>query len=112
MTPWHRFWLPQGDDLSPSLPRDAALWTPQALAETQRAFWQQAALATEDWWRFCRSAWPSVADPPPAGAVAPRPVAEAKQATTRSTPARKTRPRSQAAPPAAAPRPRRAARGA
>lgn len=70
MTPWHRFWFQRHDDGN-AQSRDAALWTPQAITETQRALWQHAAQATEDWWRYWRSLWPSVPPLPPAGVVEP-----------------------------------------
>lgn len=68
MTPWHRFWFPHGDE-APAPTRDAALWTPQALADTQRALWLQATHAAEQWWRFWRLSWPGVPLQPPAGVV-------------------------------------------
>ncbi|EWS58604.1 hypothetical protein Y694_03518 [Methylibium sp. T29-B] len=70
MTPWHRFWFPDGDSV-PSPTRDAALWTPQALAESQRVLWQQAAEATEAWWRYWRLAWPALPGVVPARPVVP-----------------------------------------
>lgn len=116
MTPWHRYWFQHGDEAGgPS--RDAALWTPQALAETQRAFWQQAAQATEAWWRYWSSAWPGVPTQPPAGSVTPlaaaaaTPAAAAGRAASTARPARKTSPPRRGAAPPARPRPQRAARG-
>ena len=63
MNPW-RFWYPHHhqDTAAPkagSTP-DSALWSPQAIAQVQREFWQHTAHATEDWWRYWRSLWPQV----------------------------------------------------
>lgn len=119
MTPWHRFWFPDGDS-RPSPTRDAALWTPQALAETQRAMWQHATQATEAWWRYWRAAWPSLPAQGPVGTVvppsAPAPVrmpAEAHADAPPPTRRRKAATRTPAAHPTVNPpsRPRRAARG-
>lgn len=95
MTPWHRFWFPRGED-GKTQSRDAALWTPQAIAEAQRAYWQHAAQATEDWWRYWRSLWPSVPVQPPAGVVTPPvPAAEQPESATarpaKPTPVRRQR---------------------
>ncbi len=95
MTPWHRFWFPQHEDDAPAPMRDAALWTPQALADAQRGLWQQAAQATEDWWRFWQTAWPSLPGQPPVGMVvapideeaAPEPPTQPSLASTRRKPA-------------------------
>jgi hypothetical protein len=107
MTPWHRFWFPHGDE-SPAPTRDAALWTPQAIAETQRAMWQHMLQATEDWWRFVRAGWPNLPVQPPAGQVVPPPdEAEAPAPVVRKAIAA----RRSAAKAAVPPRPRRAARG-
>lgn len=106
MTPWHRFWFPDGDSV-PSPTRDAALWTPQALAESQRVLWQQAAEATEAWWRYWRLAWPVV--PPSPLSVTPLRVASTPATTHGRSMARKRPATPTAAPPSA--RPRRAARG-
>jgi hypothetical protein len=74
MTPW-RFWFPPSSDnaAAPKAEpvRDAVLWSPQAIVQAQRDFWQQTAHVTEDWWRYWRSLWPSVPVQPPAGVVAP-----------------------------------------
>lgn len=56
MTPWHRFWFPHLDE-EPDLTRDAALWSPQALADVQQALWRTAAQASENWWRYWSDAW-------------------------------------------------------
>jgi hypothetical protein len=101
MSLW-RFWYPDKDDETASKTRamrDAALWTPQGLAETQHAFWQHTAQATENWWRYWRSLWPSMAQPP-AGVVAP------------PRPTETTTPPAAHAPPAAARGHRSAARAA
>ena len=116
MTPWHRFWFPDGDSV-PSPTRDAALWTPQALAETQRVLWQQAAEATEAWWRYWRLAWPGLPGAVPARPVvppSPPAVVPLRVAATPTAPHRRSVTRKTAAsrPPAGTPaRPRRAARG-
>jgi hypothetical protein len=116
MTPWHRFWFPDGDSV-PSPTRDAALWTPQALAETQRVLWQQAAEATEAWWRYWRLAWPGLPVAVPARPVvppSPPAVVPLRVAATPTAPHRRSVTRKTAAsrPPAGTPaRPRRAARG-
>lgn len=110
MTPWHRFWFPHADE-TPVPTRDAALWTPQAIAETQRAMWQHTLQATEDWWRFVRAGWPNLPAQPPAGVVVP-PSAEPEVVAARMPAVRKTSPAHRSAAKAAAPpRPRRAARG-
>ncbi|MBN9205304.1 hypothetical protein [Methylibium petroleiphilum] len=114
MTPWHRFWFPDGDSV-PSPTRDAALWTPQALAESQRVLWQQAAEATEAWWRYWRLAWPALPGVVPARPVVPPSPLSAIPLRTVSTPATpqgrgvaRKRPATPTPTPA---RPRRAARG-
>ncbi|WP_428422976.1 hypothetical protein [Methylibium sp.] len=116
MTPWHRFWFPDGDSVPPPTP-DAALWTPDALAETQRELWQQATQATEDWWRYWRTSWPSLPVQPPMGLVVPpSPPASApvRAAAPAVPPRRKAATKASAAsqPAVNAPsRPRRTARG-
>lgn len=85
MTPW-RFWFPHPPDHDTAAPkagstRDAALWSPQAIAEAQRDLWQHTAHATEDWWRYWRSLWPSVPVQPPAGVVTPPTPAESTKPT-------------------------------
>lgn len=116
MTPWHRFWFPHGDE-TPAATRDAALWTPQAIAETQRALWQHAAQAAEDWWRYWRTAWPGVPLQPPIGVVVPPPDKPAEEPAVEHAPRKavrgKARPVSAKAAPASARgrRPQRTARG-
>lgn len=113
MTPWHRFWFPHGDE-TPAPTRDAALWSPQAIAETQRAMWQNAAQAAEDWWRYWRSAWPGVPLQPPPGVVVPPPGKPADEPAAERAPRPAARRRVAATKPSAAPsgkRPQRAARG-
>lgn len=111
MTPWHRFWFPHDND-NPPATRDAALWTPQAIAETQRAFWQHAAQAAEDWWRYWRSAWPGVPLQPPPGVVVPPPGKPADEPAATRRPATRRRSASSASAPATkGKRPQRAARG-
>lgn len=97
MTPW-RFWFPHPPDNGTATPkaesrRDAALWSPQAIAEAQRAVWQHTTHATEDWWRYWRSLWPSVPVQPPAGVVTPpKPTKSAKPSVARpEQPARRRR---------------------
>lgn len=114
MTPWHRFWFPDGDSV-PSPTRDAALWTPQALAESQRVLWQQAAEATEAWWRYWRLAWPGLPGVMPARPVVPPSPLSAmpmRVASTSATPQGRSVARKRPATPTPTPaRPRRAARG-
>lgn len=92
MTPWHRFWFPDGDATPPPT-RDTALWSPQVLAETQRELWQQATDATEAWWRYWRLGWPTLpmptgdgdtADDAPAAAAAPARRGGARASAARS----------------------------
>lgn len=84
MNPW-RFWYPHHDQ-DTAAPKagatpDSALWSPQAIAQAQRELWQHTAHATEDWWRYWRSLWPSVPVQPPAGVVTPPTPAESAQPT-------------------------------
>lgn len=114
MTPWHRFWFPDGDSV-PSPTRDAALWTPQALAESQRVLWQQAAEATEAWWRYWRLAWPGLPGVMPARPVVPPSPLSVTPLRVASTPVtlhgRSVARKRPATPTATPARPRRAARG-
>lgn len=74
MNPWLRFWFPHHDaDEGGPAPRDAALWSPKAIADTQRELWRHAAQATHDWWSYWRALWPAVPVQPPAGVVMPPP---------------------------------------
>lgn len=97
MTPW-RFWFPHSSHDDSTAPktgstRDAALWSPQAIAQAQREFWQHTAHVTEDWWRYWRSLWPRVPVQPPAGVVTPpKPAEDARPAVARTEqPARRRR---------------------
>jgi hypothetical protein len=71
MTPWHRFWFPHETEEDGDVPRDAELWSPRTLAETQQELWQRTAQATEAWWRFWSSSLPNVPLQPLRGTVAP-----------------------------------------
>lgn len=78
MTPWLRFWFPHADhDDAARQPvtRDDALWTPQAIAATQRELWRHAAQATHDWWTYWRALWPALPVQPMAGMLQPPPQA-------------------------------------
>jgi len=56
---WHRFWHPGSPEGGPSqAERDASLWTPTAIAETQREMWSHAGEALHLWWRFWSGFWP------------------------------------------------------
>ena len=69
---WHRFWHPDASAQPPSqAERDAALWTPAAIAETQRELWTHAGEALHMWWRFWSGFWPRVPALPPAGVLEP-----------------------------------------
>jgi len=69
---WHRFWHPGSPEAAPSqAERDASLWTPNAIAETQRAMWSHAGEALHLWWRFWSGFWPHLPTLPPAGVLEP-----------------------------------------
>ena len=87
MMPWQDFWFPQSDE-NPAPTRDAALWTPQAFAEGQRAMWQQAAEALDQWFGFWRLAWPSVPLRLPLAARAAAPVVQTPPLHAEARPAR------------------------
>lgn len=109
MSPWHRFWFPEQHDSDVAHSRDAALWTPQALMQTQRELWQHAAQATEDWWRYWQAAWPSLPLQPPAGVVTPPlPAGDDSELPAHDAEAAAPTPRRRATPPKP---PRPSARG-
>jgi hypothetical protein len=69
---WHRFWHPGSPEGGPSqAERDASLWTPTAIAETQREMWSHAGEALHLWWRFWSGFWPHLPALPPAGVLEP-----------------------------------------
>jgi hypothetical protein len=69
---WHRLWHPGSPEGEPSqAERDASLWTPTAIAETQRAMWSHAGEALHLWWRFWAGFWPHLPALPPAGVLEP-----------------------------------------
>jgi hypothetical protein len=104
MTPWHRFWFPE-HDTTRHAPRDAALWSPEALTALQQGLWHQASEATAQWWRFMTAAWPAVPVQPPSGSVAPAAAAEVPRRPARPQAARDAGARSRApAPPSRRPR--------
>ena len=125
MTPWLRLWFPHADDPEDTAPpRDAALWSPQALMQNQQDMWAHGAHEMRQWWSLCFTAWPSLPVLPLAGLLPPAPLDPSPPQPASSTPSatgladigsaplRARRPRPAPAAKKAAPaRPRRAARG-
>lgn len=86
MTPWLRWWFPHGDDAQGTPPPpDAALWSPEAIMQTQREMWQHSGQSLQQWWGWWRSAWPSLPLLPPVGVLQPPPQSDAMPPTTDAT---------------------------